>query len=88
MTFQDFIDKVGASNLAVMLQCAEATVYKWRNGQSSPRPETAFILTKLSHGQLALEQIFMPYIVRQLQGQTIPIYSHDGKVTSTLEFNF
>lgn len=88
MTFQDFIDHVGAANLSSMLQCTEATVYKWRSAQSAPRPETAYILTQLSHGQLSLESVFMPYIEKQLKGRKIPIKSADGKNVSQLEFNF
>lgn len=88
MNFKDFIEKIGAADLAIMLQCTEATVYKWKNAQSAPRPETAYILTKISHGQLSLESIFMPYIEKQLKGTKFLVGSTDSKTANQLEFNF
>jgi hypothetical protein len=89
LSFQDFIDRIGAVNLAIMLDCTEASIYKWRSAQSAPRPETAYILTQLSHGQLTLEAIFMPYIKKQLHGTTFKVGAlRGGSGTAELSFDF
>lgn len=87
MTFQQFIDGVGVKKLATMCGVTENAVYKWRNLEGTPRPETAYFLILQSNNILDWEKIFFPYVKKRLQGKTINS-TIGGQHGFQLEFNF
>lgn len=87
MTFQQFIDGVGVRKLAMMCNVTETAVYKWRNLDGTPRPETAFFIILQSNNILDWEKIYFPYVQKRLQGKKIKTQL-GGKHDTNIEFNF
>jgi len=77
MTLSEFINQVGASKLAKMLNTTESNVYTWGRLESTPRPNTAYELIHLSHGALSWASIYEPYVKKHYKKKKIKI---DGPV--------
>lgn len=85
MILSDFIDQIGATNLAKTLEVTSAAVSSWKSGENCPRPQAAFLLIKLSHGQLSWESIYEPFVLKTLKGKTIKL-PNGGNATLELKF--
>lgn len=85
MTLSDFIDQIGATNLAKTLDVSSTAVSSWKSGENCPRPQAAFLLTKLSHGQLTWASIYEPFVLKTLKGKTIRL-PNGGDVILELKF--
>jgi hypothetical protein len=87
MTFPEYIDLIGVPKFSRIHNVTDANVYKWRNLETSPRPEMAYQIICLSNGVLTWEKIYQPYIEKVLRGKKVEVNVVDGTPTQ-LEFNF
>lgn len=62
MEFEQWINQVGPTKVAALVDVSMDTVYQWRRGETSPKVMTAHKLIELSHGVLSWEIIYTHYV--------------------------
>lgn len=80
MTLQQFIDQLGTEKIAKLLRVTTSNVHSWRNLHSTPRPERAWQLIRLSHNALTWGGIYEPYVMKELKGKTLKVESDSGQL--------
>ena len=86
MELKEFIDGVGRTRLAQILNVNRATVHQWTTYRQAPRPATAFHLIMFSQGQLNWESVYRPFAEHDLKGKKLE--SVDPATGAKLTFDF
>lgn len=80
MTLSQFIEKVGVSKLAFVLDVTPAAVSHWRSGKNTPPPVYAYKIIKLSNHSLDFDSIYLPFVKKRTKGIVLQIEDAFGNV--------
>lgn len=87
MLLPDYIEKVGAPQVAKMLGVSRQNVHLWRQLKGTPRLDVAYKLIMVSGGELSFDAIYIPYLKKRFRGKKF-WGSTDGQREVQLEFKF
>lgn len=66
MDLVDWIKQVGPGKVSKMLNVSTEAVAQWRRCETSPKTMIAYEIIQKTHGMLDWNDIYMPYVQKQL----------------------
>lgn len=87
-TLTDYLNNVGHAAVARMLKTPRQQITQWANLQTSPTPQKALILIRLSGGMLTWQSIYEPFAKARLKGHKKTYILNNGGAQLELPLSF
>lgn len=86
MELAKFIEQIGMSRLAEILEVSATAVASWRDLESAPRPVTALQMIAVSQGALTWQTIYEPFARKILKGKSMKV--PNPTIGGVMEYKF